>query len=150
MSFSYGVNFNIDVVRDLCQDINPLAPNLSDETINRMYTVQQSTFQSSMFFSGNQGRQLPYQPMSYLRVAALCLDCMAALKAQLASIKALPDVKLDASDSAKMLMAKADSYRKVDDESGAFVILEQVSTVWGMRDRYWSQIQRQTAGGYYP
>lgn len=154
MSFTYlnPPNFQIDVIRALIADTDSAQPIFQNEELYLFYAIQGSCFQSSMFFSGSipvggttvGGQTIPYQPMSYLRVAALALDSMAANKAYLASIKRLPDVQLDSSDAAKMLMAKADSYRKVEDESGAYFIIEQVTTIWSFTDRYWSQIQRQT------
>ena len=119
----------------------------NDNEINAFYRIQQSQFQSSMFFSGVAGRNLPSLPVSYLRVAALALDTLANNSAQLGIITKLLDVSLSPKDAAAALQSRADSLRKTDDESGAFVVVEQVNTVWGYLDRYWKQVQRQTGGG---
>lgn len=118
----------------------------SDTEITAFYNIQQSQFQSSMFFSWPAGRNLPSQPVSYLRVAALALDTLANNSAQLGIITKLLDVSLSPKDAAQALAARADSLRKTDDESGAFIIVEQVNSVWAFIDRYWKQVQRQTAG----
>jgi hypothetical protein len=36
---------------------------------------------------------------------------------------------------------------EMDDNSGAFAIAEQVTTVWAFRDRWLAMLQRQTGGG---
>jgi len=78
-----------------------------------------------MRWSGAQGQNLPTSPVSYLRSAALLLDALAANKSRLASIKQLLDVRLDSSDAAIQLRATAAEYRSVDDDAGAFAIIEQ-------------------------
>lgn len=145
MSWTYDPsNSRIYYVRLLISDTNVDQQIFSDEEINAAYAIQASQFQSSMFFSGSQGANLPAQPISYLRVSALLLDSLAANNARLAVIKKLLDVTLDAKDAAAALRACAQGYRDVEDNSGAFVIIEQVSTVWGFVDRYWATVQRQT------
>ncbi len=149
MSFSYGGGSNptIDYPRMLIGDTNSSQPIFQDSEILSAYQIQAAMFQSSMFFSGPAGQNLPSQPVSYLRVAALLLDSLSSNKAYLASIKALPDVKLDSSDAAKELRTMAAEYRSVEDNAGAFVIIEQCTTIWGFQQRYWNQIQRQTGIG---
>ena len=98
-----------------------------------------------MTFSGPAGRFLPSSPVSYLRVAALALDALAANKSRLASIKQLLDVRLDSTDAAIQLRATAAEYRDVDDNNMAFVIIEQCHDVASFRERWWKQVQRQTA-----
>ena len=63
-----------------------------------------------------------------------------------ALIKQLLDVKLDSSDAAIQLRATAAEYRDVDDNSMAFVIIEQCHDLASFRERWWKQVQRQTAG----
>jgi hypothetical protein len=92
------------------------------------------------------GQNIPTSPVSYLRVSALLLDSLAANKARLASIKQLLDVKLDSSDASIQLRATACEYRDVEDNSGAFMIIEQVNDEWSFRDRFWKQVQRQSGG----
>ncbi len=97
--------------------------------------------------SGGAGRNLPSTPLAYLRVAALALDTMASNAAQISIVTKLLDVNLSPKDGAAMLAARANQYRTTDDESGAFVIIEQCSTVWAFRDRFWKQVQRMQGGG---
>lgn len=154
MSFTYDLTSNPTVayVRLLISDTvdnPPTQPAIfSDEEITAFYRIQQAQFQSSMFFSGPAGRNLPASPVSYLRVAALALDSIAANKSRLASITQLLDVHLSPNVAAKALRDQAAAYRETDDNSGAFAIIEQCTTGWSFRDRFWSQIQRQQGGGF--
>lgn len=159
-SFSYGFGSNppIDYPRMLISDTQQYAADgvtpiyvFADSEIMAAYQIQQLMFQSSQFFSpGNTGsvsdQSLPTQPVTYLRVAALLLDCIASNKARLASIKQLLDVKLDSSDAAIQLRAQAEEYRQVEDNAGAFFIIEQCPNDWSFFDRFWKQVQRQQAG----
>jgi hypothetical protein len=147
MSFSYnivspGPN---DYVRLLCSDTQSLNHIFEDEEITMAYTIQAAQFQSAQFYSGSQGANLPTSPVSYLRVAALLLDALAANKARLASIKQLLDVRLDSSDASIQLRATAAEYREVDDNAGAFMIIEQVNDAFSFRDRFWKTVQRNSA-----
>jgi len=145
MSFSYqgGLNPPIDYPRLLISDTQDLNHIFEDSEIVAFGNIVSLVWQSSMFWTAPSGQPvLPTSPVNYLRIAALALDSLAANKARLASIKQLLDVKLDSSDAAIQLRATAAEYRKVDDESGAFVIIEQVTTDWSFRDRFWSQWQR--------
>jgi hypothetical protein len=96
-----------------------------------------------MFYSGAQGQLIPQQPLNYLRVAATLLNALAANKSRLASIKQLLDVKLDSSDAAIQLRATAQDYLDMDDNSGAFVIIEMCNDYWSFADRFWKQVQRE-------
>jgi hypothetical protein len=118
----------------------------SDQEINAFYQIQQSAFQSGMFFSGPQGRNLPSNPLSYVRVAALALDTLANNKGKLGNVIQLLDVKLDWSKAAQVLRDGAANYREIDDNAGAFMIIEQTPTDWAFAQRWWNQFQRQTAG----
>lgn len=148
MSFTYteGANPTIDFVRLLIPDTDSSNFIFSDEEINAFYAIQASVFQSGMFFSGAQGRNLPYQPLSYLRVAALALDALANNKGRLGSVIQLLDVKLDPSKASQVLRDGAANYRQIDDDSGALMIIEQCNTDWSFRDRWWKQWQRQSSG----
>ena len=128
-------------------DTDPPAMIFSDQEINAFFQIQQlSGFQSSMFFSGAQGRFLPNQPVSYYRVAGLALDTLANNKGKLGNLTKLLDVTLDWSSAAKILRDGAAAYREMDDESGALAIIEQTNTDWSFRDRWWKQFQRQASG----
>lgn len=149
-TYDFDTNPQVAYVRLLISDTvntDEQPAIFSDTEISAFYVIQMSQFQSSMFFSGPAGRNLPSQPLSYLRVAALALDSLASNKARLSSITKLLDVSLSPDKAALALRTQAQEYRTVDDESGAFVIFEQVTTVWSFRDRFWSQVQRQTGGG---
>ena len=143
-SYTFGANPILDYPRMLISDTNPAMQLFQDQEILAAYGIQASTFQSSMFFSGLTGNTLPSTPVSYFRVAAILLDCLAANKAFLASVKSLPDITLDPASAAKALSEKAKAYREVEDNAGAIMIIEQCATSWATIDRYWAQIQRQT------
>jgi hypothetical protein len=150
-TYDFSTNPSVAYVRLLIADtVNTDAQPaiFSDSEINAFYVIQMSQFQSSMFFSGPAGRNLPSMPLSYLRVAALALDSLASNKARLSSITKLLDVSLSPEKAAAALRTQAQEYRTVDDESGAFVIIEQCSTQWAFVDRYWAQVQRQTGGSF--
>jgi hypothetical protein len=159
MSFTYDFNSNPTVayIRLLVSDTvnvvsSPVASTdqpciFQDEEIMAFYTIQQLQFQSSMQWSWPQGKNLPSSPVSMLRVAALALDAMASNQALLSTVTKLMDVTLSPSQAAVQLRAQAASYRQTDDEAGAFAIIEQCTTVWGTRDRYWNQVMRQSGGG---
>ena len=150
MSFSYqfGANPQIDYVRLLVSDTQETNHIFEDSEILMTYQINAAQWQSSMFFSPPLGRNLPSQPVAYLRAAALLLDSLAANKSRLSSITQLLDVKLNPNVAAKALRDQAQAYRDVDDNSGAFVIIEQCPTVWAWQDRFWNQIQRQNGGGF--
>ena len=144
MSFSYNLGSNpvIDYPRLLMSDTQSVNHIFEDEEINALSTIVSLQYQSSQFYSGPAGKNLPTSPVSYLRIAALGLDSLAANKARLASIKQLLDVKLDSSDAAIQLRATAKEYRDVDDDAGAFMIIEQVNDDFSFRDRFWKTVQR--------
>lgn len=130
-------------------DVAPPRMIFSDQEIEMMFTIQRrSGFQSSMFFSGAQGRTLPSQPVSFYRVAAIALDTLANNKAKLAGVLQLLDVKLqNVKDLAQALRDGADSYREQDDNAGSFMIIEQTNTDWSWRDRWIKQYQRMNGAG---
>lgn len=142
----------VDYVRLLIPDTqfiegtDPPVMIFSDQEIAMMFQLQQGTFQSGMFFSGAQGRNLPALPLSYVRVAALALDTLANNKGKLGNVIQLLDVKLDWSKAAQVLRDGAQRYRDIDDDAGAFMIIEQTPTDWAFAQRWWNQFQRQTAG----
>jgi hypothetical protein len=148
MSFSYqfGANPQIDYVRLLIPDTDSTNPIFQDSEILAFANLTTLVWQSSMFWSGPQGvATLPSPPTNYLRAAALALDSLAGNSARLAAVIQLLDVKLSADKAAVQLRAQATEYRTVDDESGAFAIIEQVPNEWAFRDRFWSQVQRTSA-----
>ena len=145
-SYTYGANPPIDYVRLLISDTQDLNHVFEDAEILTFAAITSGVWQSSMFYSGVDGLPtLPSTPVNYLRTAALALDSLAANKSRLASIKQLLDVKLDSSDAAIQLRATANEYRTVDDDSMAFVIIEQCNTYSSFVDRFWKQWQRVSA-----
>ena len=141
-----------DYVRLLIPDtqflpnVSPPQMIFSDQEIQMFFNIQQMTFQSGMFFSGVQGRNLPGLPLSYVRVAALALDTLANNKGKLGNVVKLLDVQLDWKAAASILRDGAKTYREVDDDAGAIMIIEQTPTDWAFAQRWWNQFQRQTAG----
>jgi len=157
MSFSYGptsspptLNPPIDYIRGLIADTvqyNAAGQQVNiwaDEEIQMFTQMQTATFQSSMFYSGPAGQFVPPTPAAYLRIAAYMLQAQAASKAKLASVQKLLDVTLDPSKAADALRTQAQTYLDMDDNTGAFVIAEQVNDMWSFRDRFWKQVQRQS------
>ena len=147
MGFTYqlGANPTIDFPRLLIGDTDTTNHIFEDEEIVSAYKIQAAQFQSSMLYSGGGGQNLPSSPVSYLRVAALLLDALASSKARLSSITKLLDVSLDPSKAAKALHDQACAWRDVEDNSGAFMIIEQCTTSFNFLQRFYSQIQRQNA-----
>ncbi len=160
MSFSYGpvanpptLNPGIDFPRALVGDTQQFAADgvtpayiFEDQEIQAFAQIVASVWQSSQFYSGAAGQAtLPASPVNYLRIAAHMLLALASSKARLASVKQILDVKLDSSDAAIQLRATAQSYLDLDDNSGAFVVIEMVQrNPFSFRDRFLSQIQRQS------
>jgi hypothetical protein len=146
MAFSYsncdGTNDRIDYVRLLISDTVATNHIFEDSEIEGAYRIQGATWQTGMFYSGSGGAFLPSSPVSYYRVAALLLDAIASNKSRLSSITQLLDVKLSPEAAAKSLRDMAECYRDMDDNSGAFAIVEQVQNPWSFRDRVWKQYQR--------
>lgn len=150
MAFTYDFDTEpaISYVRLLVSDTDSQNFVFSDAEVTAAFTIQQSQFQSAQFFTPPAGRNLPATPLSYLRVAALLLDSMASNSSKLAMFTRILDVEMAPQNAAKMLREQAKSYRETDDDSGAFMIIEQVNNGWALRDRYWAQIQRQQGQGF--
>lgn len=127
-------------------NVSPPQMIFSDQEINALFAIQAGTWQSGMFYSGVQGQNLPSLPLSYVRVAALALDSLANNKGKLGNVVKLLDVQLDWKAAASILREGAKTYREVDDNAGAFMIIEQTPTDWAFAQRWWNQFQRQTAG----
>jgi hypothetical protein len=149
VSFTYIPGTPVFYCRLLMADTQ--APGIfSDEEINGLMQVNQMTWQSSMYFSYQAGAlQLPQSPSNFLRAAALGLNALASNSSRLAAVTQLLDVKLDTAKAAAALRDTAQRYLDMDDNSGAFAIAEQCTTVWAFRDRWISMLQRQTGGGSF-
>jgi hypothetical protein len=150
MAFTYDFASNPTVsnIRLLISDTDSSNYVFEDAEITAAYSIQQSQFQSAQFYTPPAGANLPASPVSYLRVAALLLDAMAANSSKLAMFTRILDVEMAPQNAAKMLREQAKQYRDTDDESGAFMIIEQVNNGWNLRDRYWKQVQRQQGQGW--
>ena len=149
-TYSGGANPSIDYVRLLVADTNTAAPIFQDSEITAAMSINQAVGQSSMFYSYScLSQYLPQAPTNYLRAAALLLTSLAGNSARFASVVGLLDVKLNAAAASTALLATAQRYLDMDDNSGAFAIAEQVNTVWSFRDRWLAMLQRQTGGGFF-
>lgn len=148
MAFSYerGENPPIDYPRLLIMDTDAAHYIFEDSEIQAVTTMQTLQFQSGQFWSGAQGANLPSSPVSYLRIAATLLDCLAANNARLSGMIQILDVKMDTKQAAQALRDQAKCYRETDDDAGAFMIIEQVNDDFSFRDRWWKQVQRQSIG----
>jgi hypothetical protein len=149
-SYQFGLNPPIDYPRMLIADTQQYAPNSStpayifaDQEIQAMTLIVQNVFQSSMLFDPPMSAQISQPPVPYLRIAAYLLRAAAANPAKLAGISALLDLKLSMDKSADALNALADKWLDMDDNTGAFYIIEQVNDPASFRDRFWKEIQRQ-------
>ena len=156
-TFSYagGANPPVDYPRLLVSDTQQFAPDgttpiyvFSDQEIAAATQIEISVWQSGQFYSGPMGNAtLGSSPVPWRRIAATLLDSLAANKARLSVVQQILDVKLAPHLAAAAIQAQAAALRKADDESGAFVIVEQVNDVFSFRDRYWKSVQRQFASG---
>lgn len=148
MSFTYDPTTPLGKVRLLIPDTDSANVIFSDQEITAFFEIQQMQFQSSMFFSPPGGRNLPSSPVSLLRVAALAIGVIASNQAKLSQITQILDVHLAPDKAAQQLREQAREYRTIDDEAGAFAIIEQCATGWAFSDRFWNVVQRQSGGGF--
>lgn len=147
MSFSYGLGQNptIDYPRLLIGDTQDTNHIFEDEEITSAYNIQAATYQSGMLFTPTSpGQPIPQTPVSYLRVAALLLDALAGMKSRMA-VNGLLDAKTNFQAASDALRKQANQWREVDDNAGAFMIIEQCVNGWTFLQRFYSQVQRQTA-----
>ena len=144
-TYNFGSNPSVAYVRLLISDTDPTTPVFQDEEILAFIQIQCAQFQSAQFYSPPAGQNLPQTlpNIPYLRVAALAIDSMAVNAGKLAVISRLLDVELDAKNAASFLQSQAKSLRDLDDNSGAFFIVEQVNNDWSLYQRYWNQVARQ-------
>lgn len=118
-----------------------------DEEIQAATRIELSVWQSGMFWSGPQGVTplTNSMVMPWRRIAATLIDALASNQARIALISQQLDTKLNPG-AVKDMMAQAAALREADDNSGAFVLIEQVNDSWSFVDRYWKTVQRQSAG----
>jgi hypothetical protein len=151
-TYQYGQNPRIDYPRLLIGDTAELDEDgerayvFADEEIAAAYIIVGKVYQSGMLYSGSAGRSsLPVSSVSYYRVAAMLLEAAAGQQSQLAGITKLLDVSIDPGKTAAACRAQAQSWRTQDDESGAFAIIEQVTTPFSFFDRVRAEWQRSIA-----
>jgi hypothetical protein len=155
MSFSYGPLKTPptwtppDSVRLLLADTDPAAFVFSDEEIAGAFTLQASLNPVNVIGGGFRAGAYPPLPISPLRVAALLMDSLASNQARLQSVTKLLDVSLSPL-TAKDLRSQSDAWRTLDDDSGGIYVIEQTTTSFAFRDRWFAQAQRygQGVGGY--
>lgn len=154
MSFSYqfGENPPIDYPRLLIADTQEFGPDgvtpayiFQDSEILSAARICTLNWQSGMFYSGVQGANLPASPVSYYRVAAVLLDALSANKARLANALKVLDIQVNTQSASQELRTLAASYREVDDNAGAIMIIEQVNDAASFRERFWKTVQRASA-----
>lgn len=147
-TYSYGANIQIDAIRALIRDTKLAAPGpvWQDEEILMFYQLQALQWQTGQFYTQPSGAFLPTTPVPYLRVAAMMLEAWSCDRARIAITKQL-DTSLNPAAAAKAMLDTAQRFRDVDDDAGAFAIIEQCCTSWQFHDRFWAQVQRQ-AGGF--
>lgn len=153
-TYNFGANPPIDYIRLLVADTVQFGPNGTtpifafwDEEIIAATRIEQSVWQSSMFYTQGQGNpMLPNQPTPWRRIAATMIDCLASNQARLSLISQQLDTKLNPG-AVKDMMAQAAALRLAEDNSGSFAIVEQVTTSFSFVDRYFKTVQRQWGGG---
>lgn len=146
-TYQFGANPPIDYPRFLIADTVDEDHIFEDSEITMATRIEQLTWQSGMFWSYPAGANLPSTPVPYRRVAANLLDSIAANKSRLSSVIAILDVKLSPEKAAEQVRSQAAALREVEDDAGAFVIIEQVHDVFSFRQRFWSQVQRMQGAG---
>ena len=163
MSFSYafGANPAIDYPRMLIQDTQEfVVDQAGNTTTQRAYIFEDSeilaftaivgnVYQSSMTYNFPTTIQVPSSPVSYIRIAAYMLNSLAANTARLSGILQILDVKLSMKDATAALQKQAQAWLDLDDDTGAFVIIESVQQGddASFKDRFWREVQRQSYGG---
>ena len=96
MAFTYDFDTEpaISYVRLLISDTDSQNFVFADAEVNAAITIQGGTFQSAQFYSPPAGANVPASAVSYLRVAALLLDAMAANSSKLAMFTRILDVEI--------------------------------------------------------
>jgi hypothetical protein len=118
-----------------------------DQEIQAATQIELAVWQSGMFWSGPQGIS-PFTNSNVIpwrRIAATLIDALASNQARISLISSQLDTKLNPG-AVKDMQAQAQALRDADDNSGAFVIIEQVNDGFSFIDRYWKTVMRQSAG----
>ena len=120
-----------------------------DSEILAFTAIVGNVYQSSMTYNFPTTIQVPSSPVSYIRIAAYMLNSLAANTARLSGILQILDVKLSMKDATAALQKQAQAWLDLDDDTGAFVIIESVQQGddASFKDRFWREVQRQSYGG---
>jgi hypothetical protein len=133
-----GSNPQIDYPRLIIADTDAAKPVFQDEEILSMYQIDQIF----IFTPNGQGAVTTFSQSSYRRVAAGLLESLAANRARLANTLKVLDVEVDTRQAAKDLRETAKQLRDVDENSGAFAIVESCPDVFTTRERVNKMFQR--------
>ncbi len=146
MAFTYGTDPTfINLVRLLIADTVDEGHIFEDSEIENAGFICSQVWQSTQFYNTPAGSMLAPYPLPYYRAAAILLDALAANKSRLASAIKVLDIQINPQQAAQELRKQAASYREVDDNSGAVLIIEQCNDTFSFRQRFWSTVQRQSA-----
>ena len=120
-----------------------------DSEIVAFTRIVGNVYQSSMTYNFPLTLQVPASPVSYIRIAAYMLNSLAANTARLSGILQILDVKLSMKDATAALQKQADAWLTLDDDTGAFVIIEQCqqNDDAGFANRFWAEVQRNSFCG---
>ena len=140
MSFTYpSGNSVFDTTRLLIPDTDPAAPIFTDAEINLFLQAEssQSLYVSPQANATAYPTSSTYIPQIYspFLAAALALSSLAGMKARLAGILQLLDVKMDLGKASDALRAQAQDYRQREEDRGNFAIAEQVVNEFTCRER---------------
>jgi hypothetical protein len=144
-TYNYGANPPIDYPRLLIADTKDIGHVFEDSEIMAATTIVTLQYQSGMYWAGPQGANLPQNPVSYLRIAACLLDCLASNYARLANNLKVLDITMNVQAAAQELQKQAKAFRDTDDNAGAFMIIEQCNNDWSFADRWWKTWARFSA-----
>jgi hypothetical protein len=118
-----------------------------DEEIQTATLIEMAVWQSGMHWTWQQGVTplVNSNVVPWRRIAATLIDALASNQARISLISQQLDTKLNPG-AVKDMQAQAAALREADDNSGAFVIIEQVNDGFSFIDRYWKTYQRQSGG----
>lgn len=139
-SYQYGANPQIDYIRLLIADTDPNNQVFQDQEILMGYNII-PIFAIVPGGGGQATINSAYTP-SYYRVAAILLDALASDKARLAAQLKVLDIEMNLQVAAQELRATAKEFRDVEDNSGAFAIVEMVPNNFAAYERVWKQLLR--------
>ena len=143
MSWTYqlGANPPIDFVRLLIADTDSTAQVFQDEEIRAAASII-PTFYITPNSGTSQAPGANFIQPSYYRQAAILLDALSANKARLAAQLKVLDIEMNVQVAAQELRATAKEYRDIEDNSGAFAIVEMVPNNYAAYERVWKQLLR--------